>query len=747
MDHDCTAPGPVVRSVMRSPSKMVSRWARTFGYGALVLVGTLLHPSRSGATVYPGFISNLVTDSSKVFSPPSVSRPGYLSQTVDPVFGTKVTRIANDSGNSLSPVSGTWEQLARHHYSKEQPWNSDGSLMVIDNGPSLELLVLDGETYKPRYGQNGGYPRWDDRWHPATAHANERINAWGTQLMWWDVVKAAKTRSWSLPFTVDGMGMGEGNPSADGRFVALADAQRVFVVDMDPQSPYSAYPNKRIGPALDVSACGLPDGCGIDWVSISASGKYVVVNYDGDHPRVFDVNPSTLELTPRVLPSNSNLCSGGSASQGYIYDLGHADLTVNPFDNNEDVLVGQDGCSNIGNTINGKVIGGVAMVRLRDGAIFPVSSPTNEAYPHHVSTRNSDRPGWAYVTYNTSGGKRFSNEVVAIKMDGSRAVQRFAHMHSDITDCYECQGHAVPSRDGRRVLWASNWAQDCATCGPFDEIKDYIADARGTSTGGSGGGTTANLVSDPSFESGSGGWAGFQGAAIARTSGGKTGSYGLKVTNGATLATFGVNDSPNWVRTVTAVGTVYRMEAWVRSDLSRGAAKLQVREYNNGVSVGVPVYSSPVTLSGSWQKLSVSYTAMSLGSTVDFQVIDIPVASSESFVVDDVLITSTGTGTIDVSDADELGPPLSLAIAPNPMRSRATFSVTLPRPGPLRIDLYDAAGRRLRTVWDEKWTAAGRHDLPLEAGTRSGAALAPGIYMARAQTRSETVTQRFVVIH
>ncbi len=750
MDQNCHGSGNRLnaRDVVASTSKMVRRGARTFGCCALITALGVVLSTPGHATVYSGFIGNLVTDSSKVFSPPSVSRPGYLAQTTDPTFNTKITRIANDSGNSMSPVSGSWDQLSRHHYSKEQPWNADGSLLALDNGTYLELVVLDGETYQPRYGQCGGYPRWDDRWHPAPAHANERINAWGTQLMWWNVVTCTKTRTWSLPFSVDGMGMGEGNPSADGRFVALSDGYRVFVVDMDPQAPYTAYPSKRLGPALDVSTCGLSDGCDVDWVSISASGKYVIVNYSGDHPRVYDVNPSTLALTPRPLPANSNVCSGGSPSQGYIYDLGHADLGVNPFDSNEDVLVGQDGCSNIGNTIGGKLIGGVVMVRLRDGAISPVSSPTNEAYPHHVSMRASDRPGWAYVTYNTSPGERFSNEIVAVKMDGSRAVQRFAHMHSDITDCYECQGHAVPSRDGRRVLWASNWAQNCATCGPFSEIKDYIADARGSSApppppppGG------ANMVTDPSFETGLTGWSGYQGAALLRSPGGFTGSYSLKVTNGATLATFGVNDSPNWVSTVHTLGTVYHMEAWVRSDLSRGSAKLMVREYLNGSSLGSPAYSTPLTLSGTWQKLSVNYTARGVGSTVDLQVIDVPVASGESFTVDDVVITASGPGTISVNPDEEIGPALSLSIAPNPMRSNTTFSVTLPLPGPIRVDLYDPAGRRVRQVWDEPWMPAGRHSVPLSDALRGEAPLAPGIYLARAVTESGIVTQRFVVLH
>jgi len=257
----------------------------------------------------------------------------------------------------------------------------------------------------------------------------------------------------------------------------------MFVVDMDPQPPFAPYPNKRIGPAYDVSSCGLSGGCTIDWVSISASGKYAVVSYNGDHPRVFDVDPNTLALTPRPMPSASPRCSGGAAAQGYVYDLGHADLALNPFDNDEDVLIGQEHCGERGNTINGILIGGVMLVRVRDGAITSLTDPTNEAYPHHISTRNLDRPGWAYVGYYQESGQRFNDEIVAVKLDGSKAVQRFAHKHSVFSGCYRCESHAVPSRDGRRVLFASNWAEKCGSlCGSTSDIKAYVVDARAMDT-------------------------------------------------------------------------------------------------------------------------------------------------------------------------------------------------------------------------------------------------------------------------
>jgi hypothetical protein len=261
----------------------------------------------------------------------------------------------------------------------------------------------------------------------------------------------------------------------------ILDTTRMVIVDMDPQAPLDSYArgNKRIGPVYDFSKCGLSN-CQPDWASISPSGKYAVVQYEGDHARVFDVNPKTLALTPRPMPSSSPQCgSDQTAAAGYIYNVGHADMTLNPFDNNEDVIVGQrrSWCAS---TVAGQTMGSVVMVRLRDNTVTTLIDPSNEAYSYHVSTRNYDRPGWAYVGYYPQqNGKRFNDEIIAVKLDGSKSVERLAHQHSNSTNCYRCEPHPVPSRDGRRVLWASNWTLNCGSgCGSSSDIKDYVVDTR-----------------------------------------------------------------------------------------------------------------------------------------------------------------------------------------------------------------------------------------------------------------------------
>jgi hypothetical protein len=470
----------------------------------------------------------LVTDPYAVFSEPNVSKPAYLTSWTDPVFRTKITRIANNPGLSFTTANngnGIWSKDARHNYQLFQPWSIDGSLYVLENkdgdggvngGSGGSWLYLAGSTYKPTLGPPSNDPSsgGDERWNPNPKYATQLVIAGSSQpkLWWYDVKNNAVTRSWSLPFTPLWLGNSKGHVSRDGRFVVLIDTtlSKMAVVDMDPQPPYSPYPSQRIGPVYKIETTISGVSVTADNVAVDPSGKYALLHYNhvngvnDDYERVYDINPGTLAMSVHPMPSNVVQCTG-NASDNWIYSLGHQDLSLNPFDNNEPVAIGQEACGHVGETVSGvktvnnNGIGHIVMVRLRDGAVTSLTDPGNwsgtplEAYADHISAQNQSLPGWVFVTYGYWVGEktyRYEDEVIAVSLDGKQRVQRLAHLHSDFdnqisTNCastdsdfnYRSEPHGAPSPDGKRLAFASNWLINGNGTGGCS-IQDYIIDLR-----------------------------------------------------------------------------------------------------------------------------------------------------------------------------------------------------------------------------------------------------------------------------
>ena len=416
-------------------------------------------------------------------APRPMAEPAHLAPVDVPEYGTRIVRITGAPGDSTSPVPGLWGRDARHKYSTVEPWNADGTLVAIENreGGSPSPLILDGDTFAPRLGRCDGDDLWDWRWHPSPAHPHEQINVnkAGNELMWFDVTTCTKTRSWRLPITVDyGIGSGEGNPSNDGRFVALGNDTDMFVVDMDPRPPFAPWPSRRIGPVYHFPPESLSTDAPGVWtignLSISPSGKYVDVKFSTKDPRtedahrIFEVDATTLALRPHDMAAASLRCGDfQSRPNGWIYPLKHADLGLDPFDHDEDVIVGGRSCP-------GSDLPHVVMVRLRDGQVTPLS-PKGDAPVYHVSLRNQDRPGWAYVGFYDVPDALYRDEIVSFKLDGSGAAERWCRARTSASGCYRCEAHPVPSRDGRRVMFASNWTRDCGSgCGSRNVVACYV---------------------------------------------------------------------------------------------------------------------------------------------------------------------------------------------------------------------------------------------------------------------------------
>lgn len=280
-------------------------------------------------------------DTTIPFLVPETAKPAYMVELVEPTFRDPdiptptVTRISDDPGNTAiinvlplpaaATYAMTWGGRARHRYSKDQPWNYDETLYVMENRssdshlPNKHLgspvkILLDGQTMRPKYriGPVAEALMSEFRWHPTSAYTNTLVNvtADGKSLQWIDVLNDSITKSWDLtpaaPLGVDGFGDGEGNMSDDGRYIALfrsvdptgvtTNDADVFVVDMSQAGAAALGPVLRV---VSTDPVAQKTNRIVTWATMSPLGNFVVLHWRGEKTSVLDFNKSTMVLSER----------------------------------------------------------------------------------------------------------------------------------------------------------------------------------------------------------------------------------------------------------------------------------------------------------------------------------------------------------------------------------------------------------------------------------------------------------------
>jgi hypothetical protein len=156
-----------------------------------------------------------------------------------------------------------------------------------------------------------------------------------------------------------------------------------------------------------------------------------------------------------------------------------------------------------------------------------------------------------------------------------------------------------------------------------------------------------NLVGNPGFETDTSGWETTDPAvSLTRVAGGHTGDWAAEVANTSSLPLkCRMEDAPNWVG-VTSAGT-YTVSVWVRGDDANvgvgGKMKLRIREFAGGQLVGAVYVTEPLTTT--WLRISLPYTVLSPGSTLDVSVSRYDALPGTCFYADDVsIVLSSASG-------------------------------------------------------------------------------------------------------
>jgi hypothetical protein len=388
---------------------------------------------------------------------PGVAMPAYRQAITDPVFKTRITRVSDKNAFTASFPDGNFEtffnnqgQRLAHSYSKNQPWNADGSLIMLDW--SYPAPILDGKTYQ--------LLRWIHQPSQAVWSQLDPTKTYGTYGGTNQLVSANMTQDWTSTViqtfseydTID-FGGGEGNLSNDDKYIALFGFKNgntdILVYDLKLKQVTA---RRSLGSS---KVCNCNDVGSINNLTMSQSGKYVLIQYNAYGS---SATQGVWVLNPKNNLANvRSVSSRGGNHFDVCYDTG-----------GNEVYMGPDGDTRA-----------LYMRRLDTGVRTMLLSDSKMGWPIHVSCRNTKRPGWSYISSfdadYAAPDRAYYQALFAVKLEptatGNATVQRFAHEHHSVSlaEIYERSAMAVPNPQGNKVMWASDWGN---SSGP---IYAYVA--------------------------------------------------------------------------------------------------------------------------------------------------------------------------------------------------------------------------------------------------------------------------------
>ena len=157
-----------------------------------------------------------------------------------------------------------------------------------------------------------------------------------------------------------------------------------------------------------------------------------------------------------------------------------------------------------------------------------------------------------------------------------------------------------------------------------------------------------------------------------------------------------------------------------------------------------PEWTDGVANSGDWKHETIDlndYVAEKV--IVRFRLVSDPYVVEDGWYVDNASISDPLCRTLTgVPDAEADGRPL-LSAGPNPFSGRLGLLLSVRPGGPVRVEVFDASGRRVRTLFDGTSTR-GSMDLAWDGRDESGRRTAAGVYLIRARTPGASSVRRVV---
>jgi hypothetical protein len=428
---------------------------------------------------------------------PTVPQPAVGTNYIDPDYGTVVRRITPAVGE------GSVGAYLQNNYSPQQPWNADGTKLLLLAGDGFYHL-LDGTGYgwirklgstQVFYSGLDLTPKWDSNdpdkfWYASV----NKIYSYSVSA---DASTLVKTFSLTdVPAGDSAWTKDYSNISADSCVWALSvtnsnyQTVRLLAYNRCTDTVLASRSVGDVGSGADFQFAGCPCNKIPADISVSPSGQFIIMETNtsaANNPLHYSVEiyDTTLNFQRR-LPNGTN--GTGIAAQVIHSDSGY-DADGN------DIYVSQ-----LENSLSADYRA-ITAYRLSDGTetrcqlpdTFYSTSPINN---WHVSMRHTLRPGtqrgWVLIsTYTepangTSGQTNvdpdvpgdstlLNEEIFFCHLDGGNEVRRVAHNQTIRSD-YFAEPHASSSWDGKKVIFNSTWRNNYGSLLiSTDVVNAYVA--------------------------------------------------------------------------------------------------------------------------------------------------------------------------------------------------------------------------------------------------------------------------------
>ncbi len=390
---------------------------------------------------------------SELRAQPARTPPGAGGEYVDEIFGTRIRQLTGSPGPGVGFVP---------EYSKAGAFNADGSRFLV-RGTDGSTLLFDAPTMT----LSGVLPLpeadLEPRWSPTDPNLITYLDNFGS-----GEIKQYSIATGQSSVLGSHLGFGqlssgaEQDHSRSGRYYALHGTE-TYDGDGNWVSTPAFVADLATGSSGPVTTLTPPvPGDFLDYVAITPDDEHVLVMWALTGARLYTRDWSFVrQLTD--WDEHADFCRSADGTDTLVI----ARYRPGP---------------------NDQVVEAIPLSGVGRRVLWQVPA-FNLAL--HISCRNTDLPGWAFVSSYWDGiGQRpgptpFENEVFALALDstaGAPVLRRLAHTGMVERADYFDEPHATVSRDGRVVLFGSNFGRH-RDSEAFADV--FAVDLRAQSPGGS----------------------------------------------------------------------------------------------------------------------------------------------------------------------------------------------------------------------------------------------------------------------